>query len=189
MSTSDRGAWRHAARAFRPHRTIPAIVVAALLAAAAILTLVGAIAATAGSPVRLPALERTMGWAAANWADPATLVASSLACLAGLVLLGFGLIPGRPRLIPLASADPNSVVGITPGAARRHLASVADQVDGVSRARVRLGRRRLDVRVTTPLREPGDLPERVTATMEHHLEELAPLRPPRVRVDVRHRGH
>jgi hypothetical protein len=186
MSTFD-GSWRQAARAFRPRRVVPAVLVSVLLAAAAIVTLIRAVAATAGSPVRVPALERAMGWVAANWADPATLVASALACLVGLWLLMLGLTPGRPRLIPLASPDPDSTVGITRGAVRRRLAAVADQMDGVSRARVRLGRRRLDVTVSTPLREPGDLRERVAVTLGHHLEELAPLRPPQVRVAVRTR--
>nr|WP_246497134.1 DUF6286 domain-containing protein [Sphaerisporangium rubeum] len=113
------------------------------------------------------------------------MAASALAVLLGLVLLGLGVTPGRPRLVPLASDDPLSAVGITKGAARRYMAAVADDVEGVSRARARLGRRRLDVRVTTPLREPGDLRERVTAAVERHLEELAPLRRPKVRVAVR----
>ncbi|GAA1275158.1 hypothetical protein GCM10009677_30710 [Sphaerisporangium rubeum] len=182
---SGRKAWRRGARVFRPHRSVPAAVVAVALAVAGVLTLIEAVASTPGSPVRAESLDRAVDWVAARWADPATMAASALAVLLGLVLLGLGVTPGRPRLVPLASDDPLSAVGITKGAARRYMAAVADDVEGVSRARARLGRRRLDVRVTTPLREPGDLRERVTAAVERHLEELAPLRRPKVRVAVR----
>ncbi|MEO3813691.1 DUF6286 domain-containing protein [Sphaerisporangium sp. B11E5] len=188
MSTFDRGAWRRGARVFRPRRTVPAVVAAVLLAAAGILTLVQAVASTPGSPVRVAGLDRAVDWVTARWVDPATVAASALALLVGLVLLWCGLSPGRPRLVPLASPDPHSAVGITKGAMRRHMAAVADDVDGVSRARVRLGRRRMDVSVSTPLREPGDLRERVAGAVEHHLEELAPLRRPKVRVAVRRKG-
>ncbi|MDH2424414.1 DUF6286 domain-containing protein [Sphaerisporangium sp. TRM90804] len=182
----DREHRRAAVRAFRPRRTVPATIAAILLAAAAIPTVVGAVAAMAGRRAALPSLSWLAGFGRMYWDAPAMLTTSAVALLLGLVLLGSGLTAGRPRLIPLASADPRSVVGISRPGLRRHLTAVATRVDGVSRARVQMGRR-VRVVVDTPLRDPGDLSARVTETVTARLRELEPFRPPPVNVVVRRR--
>jgi hypothetical protein len=179
---------RAAARAFRPRRTIPATIVAALLAVAAIVTAVGAIAATARGHAHLPPLTWLSRVGQAHWDDPAAITTSAVACLLGIVLLVLALAPGRSRLVALMSEDPQTVTGITRAGLRRHLATVAARVDGVSRARVRLRRRRVRVMVATPLRDPGELPGQVTEVVTERLEELRPLKPMRVHVTVRQRG-
>ncbi|MFC4535047.1 DUF6286 domain-containing protein [Sphaerisporangium dianthi] len=184
----DRARRRAAARAFRSHRTLPATLVAILIAAAAVVTLVGAVAAGAGARTRLPTLSWLAPLGRARWDDPATLTTAAVACLLGLLLLIAALTPGRARLVALASEDPQTVTGITRAGLRRHLAAVAAAVDGVSRARVRLRRHRAEVTVATPLRDPEGLPGQVGQAVEDRLTELRPLRPMRVRVAVRRKG-
>ncbi|MGW4639469.1 DUF6286 domain-containing protein [Sphaerisporangium sp. NPDC004334] len=184
----DRARRRAAARAFRSHRTLPATLVALLLAAAGIVTMVGAVTAAARTRAGLPALTWLAPLGRARWDDPMALTTAAVAGLLGIVLLIAAFKPGRPRLVALASEDPQTVTGITRSGLRRHLAAVAAAVDGVSRARVRLRRRAAEVTVATPLRDPGELPGEVGQAVEGRLAELRPLRPMRVRVAVRRKG-
>ena len=177
---------RAAARAFRPRRVLPAVVVAAVLAAAAILAAIEVISTLAGHPVHvLPA-----GWLArtgrdVHWDDTAALATAAVACALGIVLIALALAPGRSRMIALASGDPQTVTGITRAGLRRYLAAAATGVDGIARARVRLGRRRARVRAASPLRDARGLSGQVEQAVTGRLEQLAPLRPRRVRVTVR----
>ncbi|GII83638.1 hypothetical protein Ssi03_16280 [Sphaerisporangium siamense] len=176
---------RAAARAFRPRRAISATVTALLLSLAALLTLAGAVSAATGTDMRMPPWSWLADFAAGPVDDPGHLAAASGALALGLFLLGLAFVPGRARVVPLAPDDPMTVTAITRGGLRRHLATVAEGVDGVSRARVRVGRHAVRVNATTPLREPAGLPGEVTEAVGDRLDELRPLRPLRVHVDVR----
>jgi hypothetical protein len=177
---------RAAARAFRPRRVLPAVVVAALLAAAAILAAIEVISTLVNRRVHvLPT-----GWLAragrdVHWDDPAALAVAAVACALGIVLIALALIPGRSRMIALTSGDPQTVTGITRAGLRRYLAAATTSVDGIARARVRLGRRRVRVRAASPLRDARGLSGQVEQAVTARLDELAPLRPRRVRVTVR----
>ncbi|GII62762.1 hypothetical protein Skr01_28470 [Sphaerisporangium krabiense] len=175
---------RAAARAFRPRRGISATVTALLLTLAALLTLAGAVSAATGTDMRMPPWSWFTDFAAGPVDDPGHLAAASGAVALGLFLLGLAFVPGRVRVVPLAPDDAMTVTGITRGGLRRHLATVAEGVDGVSHARVRVGRHGVRVNATTPLRDPGALPGEVAEAVEDRLEELRPLRPLRVHVDV-----
>ncbi|MEV6985348.1 DUF6286 domain-containing protein [Sphaerisporangium sp. NPDC051017] len=179
---------RAAARAFRPRRTVPATVTALLLALAALVTLIGAVAAATGANMRTVPWTSFADFGAGPVDDPAHLAVAGAAVVVGLFLLGLALVPGRTRVVPLASDDPSTVTGITERGLRRHLATVATAVDGVSRARVKLRRRVVHVRAVTPLRDPGDLPGEITEAVGGRLDALRPLKPMRVHVDVTHGG-
>ncbi|WP_214410649.1 DUF6286 domain-containing protein [Sphaerisporangium fuscum] len=180
-----RGGPRTASRAFRPRRTVPATLTALALAVAAILALVGAVAAAAGGLVHAP----QAGWLTPldrlHWDDPSALATASVAVVLGFLLLAAALIPGRPRAIPLASEDPQILTGITRSGLCRHVAAVAGHVPGVSGARARLRGRRLHVTATTPLRDPGELPGQVAGAVSARLSELRPLKPVKVDVSIR----
>ena len=185
---SGRAQRRDAARAFRPKRTIPALLTALVLAAAAIVTGIAAIAAMARGHSKIAPLTWLGPVGRARWDHPATLAVSAIVCLLGLVLLALALTPGRSRLVALASDDPRTVTGITRTGLRRHLATIASRVDGVSRARVRLHGNRLRVTAKSPLRDTSELPGQVTQAVSTRLAELRPLKPMRVRVAVRRKG-
>jgi hypothetical protein len=177
---------RAAARAFRPRRVLPAVVAAAVLAGAAILAAIEVISTLADRPVHvLPA-----GWLArfgrdVHWDDPAALAVAAGACALGIVLIALALAPGRSRMIALASEDAQTVTGITRAGLRRYLTAAATGVDGIARARIRLGRRRVRVRAASPLRDARGLSGQVEQAVNARLEELALLRPRRIRVTVR----
>ncbi|GAA0338969.1 DUF6286 domain-containing protein [Actinoallomurus spadix] len=176
-------------RVFRPRRAVPAVLAAAALAAAAFLIAVEVITSLlshrSGSVLPVPYLAG-LG-RATRWADPLALAVACLLAVLGLLLILLALWPGRPRVIALAFDDPDVVVGITAAGLRRQLAQAARNVDGVTRARVRLRRGGVRVQAASPLRDPRGLPEQVERAVTGRLRELAPLRPPHVRVTVRNR--
>jgi Family of unknown function (DUF6286) len=177
---------RAAARAFRPRRVLPAVVAAAVLAAASILAATEVISTLVNRPAHVLPVE----WLAragrdVHWDDPAALATAAVACALGIVLIALALAPGRSRMIALTSGDPQTVTGITRAGLRRYLAAAATRVDGIARARVRLGRRRVRVKAASPLRDARGLSGQVEQAVTACLEELAPLRPRRLRVAVR----
>lgn len=175
-------------RAFRPRRAFPAAVTAAVLGTVAALIAAEVIAAlTGGSAGLLPVTWAARFGRGTSWDAPIPLAVASAIMALGLLLLLLALLPGRPRAIGLRCDDPDAVMGITPRGLRRHVARAAESVDGVSRARVRAGRRHVRVRASSPLHDIGGLDEQVRRTVTERIEELAPLRPPRLRVTVRHR--
>ncbi|MDA2803731.1 DUF6286 domain-containing protein [Nocardiopsis suaedae] len=181
-----RRARRTARRAFRPRRSWPAFIAAVLVLAAAVLAGAAAAAAIAGVPLRVPvvgdALEQAAGM---RWRDTAVLVAAGGAALLGLVLLVAALLPGRARWTALRTDDPDLVVGLSRPALRRAVAAAARGVSGVRAAHATVRRRAVRVRVETELRERPALRGDVEEAVGERLDELAPLRRPKVRVRVR----
>ncbi|WP_143590922.1 DUF6286 domain-containing protein [Thermoactinospora rubra] len=133
------------------------------------LTLTAALGLTAAEVIST-LLDAPLGWvpvdrlvelaAESSWKE-ASLPAMGLAA-AGALLLLHAVLPGRSRLVPLETGDPLVVVGITRAGLRRTLRAVAQGVDGVGKARVRLRGRLIEVTVVTgsesqgsPLRKVG----------------------------------
>lgn len=180
-----RSAARAATRAFRPARSVTAIVVASLLAVAALLTAAEVISRLLDRPLRLLPVDRLAQLGReTRWDDPLTFTVAGIAVGVGLLLVVLAIWPGRPRAIPLASGDPHVVIGITRGAMRRYAVQAAQTVDGVSRATATVGRRRTAVRAGSPLHDPRGLAEPVHRAVTRRIEQLAPLRAMTVRVSV-----
>ncbi|MDS1271957.1 DUF6286 domain-containing protein [Lipingzhangella sp. LS1_29] len=178
---------RTAVRTFRPRRSWPAFLAGAVLVLVAAVAAAEVISALVGSPLRMLPYQQAASYAeGARWSDPSVRVASAVLAGIGLVLISLAVLPGRSRWLPLRTDDPDLVVGISPAALRRALSSAAEDVDGVRRARVRLGRRSITVRVHTDLGEPGTLPTQVETEVRRRLSELAPLRDLKVRTNVRY---
>ena len=121
------GPRRNARRVFRPRRTIPGVIVAAVLAAAGILGAIWAASAALGHPLwKVPhrdfagPLQSTT-----HWSGTGTLAGAAAAAFIGLVLILIGVIPGRPRAIALASGDDSVVIGVPRRSLRRSLARLA----------------------------------------------------------------
>jgi hypothetical protein len=185
---SGRAPRRAAARAFRPRRVLPAVVVAAVLATAAILAAIEVISTLADHPVHvLPAGSLARLGQDAHWDDPAALAVAAVACAAGVMLIALALAPGHSRMIALTSANPQTVTGITRAGLRRYLVAAAMGVDGIARARIQLGHRRVWVLAASPLRDARGLSGQVEQAVTARLEKLKPLRPRRVQVIVRKR--
>lgn len=182
------GQRRAAARAFRPRRSLPATLLAAVLAVAAVLTVVQVIAAALGRR----AYARPAEWLAGlgrgtRFDDPVALAVATLVLVLGITVIVVALKPGFSRVIALASPDRQTVIGITRAALCRRLAAAAGGVDGIARARARVGRRQVRVRAVSSLHDTSGLAAQVCDTVTDRLRELAPLRPLRVRCTVRRR--
>jgi len=181
------GPRRKARRVFRPRRTVPGVLVAAVLAAAGILGVIWAASAALGHPLwKVPhrdfagPLQSTT-----HWSSTGTLAVAAVAAFIGLVLVLIAVIPGRPRAIALASGDDSVVVGVPRRSLRRSLAWLAGDVPGIDSAKVRAGRRSVKVRATTRLRDTAGLRDSVQAAVEGRLAALDPLWPLRVKVRLR----
>lgn len=178
---------RAAARAFRPRRALPAIVVSALLAAATGLIAAYLISKYVGHQVHVLPKGLFQAGHEFHWDDPRPLVASGVACALGLLLISLALLPGRFRVVPVASQDPHSVAAMTRAGLRRYLADAASTVDGIASAKVKVRRRRVRVYAASSLRDTEGLAAQVETAVTERLDVLSPLRPLRVRVSVRKR--
>lgn len=124
------------------------------------------------------------------WSDHLVLWTGGAFAVFGVVLLLLALIPGRTRLVPLRATHPDCLSGLTRSGLRRMLVATAAGVPGIERASVRLRGRlrpRAIVRVTTGYRNPGRFADQVRDAIRARLEEIAPVRPPRVVVRLRWR--
>lgn len=182
---SDFARRKAAARAFRHRRAPHAIVVSALLAASTGLIAVYLISKYVGHQLHVLPSGLFQAGHQLHWDDPRSLVASGVACALGLLLIYYALLPGRLRVVPVDSQHPRSVVAVTRGGLRRHLAGAASTVDGIASAKVRVRGRRVRVYASSSLRDTEGLAAQVETAVTERISALSPLRPPRVRVTVR----
>ncbi|NJP90165.1 alkaline shock response membrane anchor protein AmaP [Nonomuraea sp. FMUSA5-5] len=183
---TDRAADRAALRAFRPRRRVPAMIVAALLALLSLLVLAETVSALAGRPLRWVPYDRMLAWAGSTlWSDPRVLAGAAVVTLAGLVLLAIALVPGRPRMVPVRSGDPDLVIGLRPRSVTRALAHAAEQVPGVRSARATLRGHTFAVTPVTCGRDVDGFGQDVRAAVLSRLAALDLVEPYRVSVNVR----
>src|ERR1700760_5057983 len=96
---SDHAQRRAAARAFRPRRALPAIVVSALLAAATGLIAAYLISKYVGHQVHVLPSALFKDGHTLHWDDQRPIVIAAIACALGLLLIGYALLPGRFRVV------------------------------------------------------------------------------------------
>ncbi|MBB2910002.1 hypothetical protein FHS43_001248 [Streptosporangium becharense] len=186
---SPHAARRRSVRLLRAARTPAAVPVALVVSAALCSAAVVTVGLLTGSPAgRVPYRRLATRAGEWHWSDPATFVAAVLAIFAGLVLLGLAALPGRPRLEPLESADPLTVIGMTRSGLRRTLRAAAESVDEVDRARVRLASRIVEVTVFTGTERTGPLLRRVGAAVGDRMAALGVTGAGEVVVRLRRRG-
>ncbi|MFC3983634.1 DUF6286 domain-containing protein [Streptosporangium jomthongense] len=167
---------RRSVRLLRPERNpaglVAAVLVSAALSAAACVTA----GLTMGSPMgRVPYRRVAEGIGAARWSDPAVFAVALVVTAAGIVLFALAVLPGKTRLVPLESADSRMVIGLTRAGLRRTLRAAAESVDGVGRARVRLGSRDIEVTVFTDADRTGHLLRQVGIVVGDRLTALGAM--------------
>ncbi|GAA4218553.1 hypothetical protein FHR32_004581 [Streptosporangium album] len=180
---------RRSLRLLRPGRT-PAGVVVALTASLALSAATGATVGlvTGSSFGRMP-YRQLAAWAGtAKWSDSGPLAVALAATVAGVVMLALAALPGRTRLVPLESADPRLVMGMTRSGLRRTLRAAARSVDEVDRARVRLGWRNVEITVVSDTDRTGVLLRQVGAAVGDRMASLGALCGGEVVVRLRRRG-
>lgn len=177
---------RAAVRAFRPRRVIPAVITAALMTVIGAVVAAEVISALLGRPLRWIPYDRLSAWASSTrWDDPRVMLGAGVVTALGLLLVLLALLPGRPRLIPVRTGDPNLIIGMRPRGFTRALAHAAEQVQGVDHARVRLRGKTAEVTARSPLRDPAELAEAVRRTVAARIVALTPLNDYPVRVRLR----
>lgn len=158
----------------RPRRGLAAAIVALALCAVGALSAVVAIQMLLGERPWV-----TYDWAASTlhdtrWQDTAVLIGGIALSVLGTLVLAAALLPGKPTVLPLR--DNGS--GLDSGAARRGLRSTlrvaAASVDGVSAARLRLGRRKVRAAVRTNRVTTTGLDDAVRTAVEHRLSQIGP---------------
>lgn len=180
----SRAADRAAVRAFRPHRRIPAIVVALLLTLLGLLVAIETISGLVGRPLRWIPYDGLLAWAASTlWSNPLFLLGSAIVTLLGLALLVTALVPGRPNMVPVRSGDPDLIIGLRPKSVTRALAHAAEEVPGVRSARATM--RGHTVAVTPVAHGPDGFGEEVRGAVLARLAGLDLVEP--YRVDVKER--
>ncbi len=165
----------------RPRRTLPALLVALGLLAAAVLTAISCIQLLLGQPPLLPFAELARTASGLSWHQPVVLAGAAVITLLGLMLLAAALVPGTPTVLPLAPVADQPEAGVTRPSLSRSLANAAAAVDGIDHAQVRVRDWRVTATVRTPLGSPG-LDEQVRSALAERLDDIAPARHPRIRV-------
>lgn len=178
---------RRSTRALRPARTPAGAVVASTLTVVLGGTAAEVVSALLGRPLGWLPVDHVLDLAGRHtWSE--LPYAALWVAGAGLTLLGLAVVPGRCRLVPVETSDPKIVIGITRAGLRRTLRAVAEEVEGVDRARVRLRRRTIEVAVVTRTETTGALLRQVGNAVGDRLAGVGTLAAGEVVVRLRRRG-
>lgn len=175
-----------ALRALRPARSPASVVAALVLVGAGTVAVAETFLAVAERAPHLVAFEPATLWAQDTaWRDPAALGTAGAVTVLGALLVLAAVLPGRSRLVPLRTGDPDLVLGVSRPMLAALVAGEVARVRGVRRVRVRLRRRRLLVTACTDAGDPDAVRDRVREAAERELARLDPLISLTVRSKVR----
>lgn len=178
---------RRSNRVLRPARTAAGATLALALTAGLGLTAAEVVAALLGAPLGWVPVDRAIELAGDyTWAE-LPLAGLGVAGL-GVLMVVLAALPGRSRLVPVETADPLIVIGITRSGLRRTLRAVAQDVEGVDRAKVRLRRRLIEVIVVTSGESSGLMLRQVGTAVGDRLNGLGAMCGGEVVVRLRRKG-
>lgn len=178
---------RRSSRVLRPARTPAGATLALSLTAGLGLTAAEVVTALMGKPLGWLPVRDVIDFAGrTTWWELS--FAGFVVAMGGAGLLALAVLPGRSRLVPIETTDPLIVIGITRPGLRRTLRAVAQRVDGVERARVRLRRRTIEVTVVTGPESSGTMLKQVCAAVGDRLTGLGAICAQEVVVRLRRRG-
>ncbi|MFJ6526540.1 DUF6286 domain-containing protein [Streptomyces longwoodensis] len=120
--------------------------------------------------------------------DTWVLVGAGVAAALGLWLLLLALTPGLRSLLPMRPVHPDVRAGLDRDAAAQVLRDRAMEVAGVQSARVRVHRRKADVRALAHFRELDDVHDDLDTALTEAVTGLGLSRPPGLSVRVRRPG-
>ena len=172
----------------RPRRTVPATIVALVLLAVCVLTVIAVIQSLAGQTPLLSLDQLLSVGSSQHWNSAAVVGTAVVVAVVGLVLLFAAIRPGNPTVLPLVpriGGMPVSEAGVRRATLAKDLATVVGAVPGVSRADVVAGRRSVTATVRVAAADPASVPGQVRQRLDERLGEIGPARPPRIRVRTR----
>ncbi|POX47223.1 hypothetical protein C3489_30080 [Streptomyces sp. Ru71] len=183
----EEGAQPHARRYWSARR-VPAGIVAALLLAAFGLFLYDVVAVRAGHSAMRWRKVLAEQLATRPLDDIWVLLGAGVAAAVGLWLIVLALTPGLRAVLPMRRAHTDVRAGLHRDAAALALRDRAMEVAGVQSARVRVGRRKADVRALSHFRDLDDVHDDLDAVLGDAVRGLGLARPPRLAVRVRRPG-
>ncbi|MFI5795659.1 DUF6286 domain-containing protein [Streptomyces sp. NPDC051677] len=169
-------------------RRVPAAVVAVLLLVVAAAFLYDVAAVRAHRPVMAWRRELARQLAERPLDDGWVLLGAGVAAALGLWLVVLAVTPGLRDVLPMTRPRPDVRAGLHRGAAALVLRDRAMEIAGVQSARVRVGRRRADVRVVSHFRDLDDVHADLEAVLTDAVRGLGLTRPPALSVHVRRPG-
>ncbi|MFE7898535.1 DUF6286 domain-containing protein [Streptomyces sp. NPDC057424] len=169
-------------------RRVPAGIVALLLLGLAGLFLYDIVSVRAGRPGMAWRRELARQLAERPLDDTWVLVGAGVAALLGLWLLILAVTPGLRDVLPMRRTHTGVRAGLHRDAAAIALRDRAMEVAGVQSARVRVRRRRADVRALAHFRELDDVRTDLDAVLADAVRGLGLSRPPSLSVRVRRPG-
>ncbi len=116
------------------------------------------------------------------------LVGAGVAAVLGLWLLVLAVTPGLRSVLPMRRTHPDVRAGLHRDLAALVLRDRAVEVSGVQSVRVRVRRRRADVRAVSHFRELDEVRADLDATLADAIRGLGLSRPPSLSVHVRRLG-
>lgn len=120
--------------------------------------------------------------------DTWVLVGAGIAAALGLWLIVLAVTPGLRDVLPMRRTHHDVRAGLHRDAAAMALRDRAMEVSGVQSARVRTGRRTVDVHAVSHFRELDDVRADLDATLADGIRGLGLSRPPALSVHVRRPG-
>lgn len=185
---ADPAADKAALRAFRPRRTVPAVITAILLTLVGFVVAAQVISALVGRPLNWVPYEGLLRWASATaWQSPPVMAGAALVTVIGLALLLAAFLPGRPRLVPVRTGDPELIIGMRRRSFAEAMAGAAREVPGVRSAHAAVRGRTITVTATTSGWDDANASEAVRNAALTKLAALATVEPYRVSVRLRER--
>ncbi|MFD7438580.1 DUF6286 domain-containing protein [Streptomyces sp. NPDC059861] len=169
-------------------RRVPAAVAATLLLVLSGLFLYDIAAVRAGRQAMFWRRELARQLAARPLDDVWVLVGAGVAAALGLWLIVLAATPGLRAVLPMRRTHPDVRAGLDRSAAATVLRDRAMEVSGVQSARVRMGRRRADVRAVSHFRELDDVRADLDDVLADAIRALGLSRSPALSVHVRRPG-
>ncbi|MEV6221197.1 DUF6286 domain-containing protein [Nocardia fluminea] len=167
----------------RPRRVVPAVIVALLLVAAAVLVAVSLIQRLTGTREWVSYDSVAARLHDTSWGSAWVLSAGIVVVVLGLALLAAAALPGKPVLLALEPGDGDEA-GIARRSLRHALADAADGVDGLEKTRVRL--RRSKIHVTGHTHHSAErTTQDVGQAVATRLDLIKPAQVPRLRTSLR----
>jgi hypothetical protein len=171
-------------RRFWSARRVPAGIVALLLLLATGILLYDIAAVRAHRPAMHWRRELSRQLAARPLDDIWVLIGAGVAAALGLWLILLAVTPGLRSLLPMRRTHPDVRAGLHRDAAAMVLRDRAMEVAGVESARVRMSRRKADVRAVSHFRELDDVRADLDVTLAEAIRALGLARPPALSVHV-----
>ncbi|RMB81931.1 DUF6286 domain-containing protein [Streptomyces shenzhenensis] len=116
------------------------------------------------------------------------LAGAGVATLLGLWLIALAVTPGLRNLLPMRRSHPDVRAGLQRAAAAQVLRDRAMEVSGVRSVRVRMRRRKADVRAVAHFRELDEVRADLDLTLAAAVRGLGLVRPPALSVHVARPG-